>query len=120
MPDAAASKGDPTVSQRITAQIAELNDWRGKMLADLRALILAAGPDITEESLLLHHEGDGAPRVVIVDDQCASRRTDGEVYRVATNHTPTKQYEYESQPSRLVRTLCSRHGASQSLLPKDI
>ena len=49
MPDSAASKGGPTASQRITAQIAELNDWRGKMLADLRILILAADPDITEE-----------------------------------------------------------------------
>ena len=49
MPDSAASKGGPTASQRITAQIAELNDWRGKMLADLRTLILAADPDITEE-----------------------------------------------------------------------
>ena len=42
MPDSAAFKGGPTASQRITAQIAELNDWRGKMLADLRTLILAA------------------------------------------------------------------------------
>jgi hypothetical protein len=49
MPDSAASKGGPTASQRITAQIAELKDWRGKMLADLRALILAADPDIMEE-----------------------------------------------------------------------
>ena len=49
MLDSAASKGGPTASQRITAQIAELNDWRGKMLADLRTLILAADPDITEE-----------------------------------------------------------------------
>jgi len=44
MPDFAASKRGPTASQRITAQIAELNDWRGKMLADLRTLILAADP----------------------------------------------------------------------------
>jgi hypothetical protein len=49
MPDSAASKGGPTASQRITAQIAELNDWRGKMLADLRTLILAVDPDIPEE-----------------------------------------------------------------------
>ena len=49
MPDSAASKGGPTASQRITAQIAELNDWRGKMLADLRTLILAADSDIAEE-----------------------------------------------------------------------
>ena len=49
MPDSAAFKGGPTASQRITAQIAELNDWRGKMLADLRTLILAADSDITEE-----------------------------------------------------------------------
>jgi hypothetical protein len=37
------------VSQLITNQIAELTDWRGKMLARLRKLILEAAPDITEE-----------------------------------------------------------------------
>ena len=36
-------------SQLITKQIAELDDWRGKMLARLRELILEATPDITEE-----------------------------------------------------------------------
>src|SRR3990172_1232593 len=38
-----------TPSQLITNQIAELADWRGKMLARLRKLILEATPDITEE-----------------------------------------------------------------------
>ena len=38
-----------TPSQLITNQIAELADWRGKMLARLRKLILKAAPDITEE-----------------------------------------------------------------------
>ncbi len=38
-----------TPSQLITKQIAELADWRGKMLARLRELILEAAPDITEE-----------------------------------------------------------------------
>jgi hypothetical protein len=33
----------------ITARIAELKDWRGQLLAKLRALILAADPDIVEE-----------------------------------------------------------------------
>lgn len=46
-------KSDPkdtaTASQLITKQIAELSDWRGKMLAKLRKLILEADPDITEE-----------------------------------------------------------------------
>ena len=36
-------------SQLITNQIAELGDWRGRMLARLRKLILEAVPDITEE-----------------------------------------------------------------------
>jgi len=43
------SKGDPTASQLITNQIAELGDWRGTMLAQLRKLILEAVPEITEE-----------------------------------------------------------------------
>ena len=36
-------------SQHISRQIAELPDWRGKMLARLRRLILEASPGITEE-----------------------------------------------------------------------
>ena len=45
----ADSKDGMTPSQLITNQIAELADWRGKMLARLRKLILEAAPDITEE-----------------------------------------------------------------------
>jgi hypothetical protein len=42
-------KDGMTASQLITNQIAELADWRGKLLARLRKLILEAAPDITEE-----------------------------------------------------------------------
>src|SRR3970282_283428 len=45
----ADSDEGPTPSQLITNQIAELADWRGKMLAQLRQLIHEADPDITEE-----------------------------------------------------------------------
>ena len=45
----ANSQDGLTPSQLITNQIAELDDWRGKMLARLRKLILEAAPDITEE-----------------------------------------------------------------------
>ena len=38
-----------TPSQRIDARIAELGDWRGKMLARLRALVKQADPEIVEE-----------------------------------------------------------------------
>jgi hypothetical protein len=38
-----------TPSQHITAYIASLADWRGPMLARLRARILEAAPEITEE-----------------------------------------------------------------------
>jgi hypothetical protein len=44
------SKGsDAKASQLITNMIAELGDWRGKRLAQLRKLILEAAPEITEE-----------------------------------------------------------------------
>lgn len=43
------SRDGLSASQLITNQIAELGDWRGKMLARLRKMILAAAPDITEE-----------------------------------------------------------------------
>ena len=36
-------------SEQITAYIASLTDWRGKMLADLRKLILESVPDLEEE-----------------------------------------------------------------------
>ena len=45
----ADSKDGMAPSQLITNQIAELADWRGKMLARLRKLILEAAPDIAEE-----------------------------------------------------------------------
>jgi hypothetical protein len=40
-------ESDP--SQLITNQIAGLDDWRGRLLAGLRQLILAAAPELTEE-----------------------------------------------------------------------
>ena len=45
----ADSKDDLTPAQLITNQIAELADWRGKLLARLRKLILETAPGITEE-----------------------------------------------------------------------
>ena len=45
----AASNDGLTPSQLITDHIAELADWRGKSLARLRKLILAADPAIVEE-----------------------------------------------------------------------
>src|SRR5262245_52161281 len=41
--------GGSSASQRITDLIAELGDWRGKVLARLREVILDAAPDLTEE-----------------------------------------------------------------------
>jgi hypothetical protein len=43
------TKVDLTPSQRITNQIAESGAWRGKLLAQLRQVILAAAPGIAEE-----------------------------------------------------------------------
>jgi hypothetical protein len=40
---------DPAAPQKITARIAELADWRGEMLAHLRALIHQALPDVVED-----------------------------------------------------------------------
>jgi hypothetical protein len=42
-------KDGMTPSELITNQIASLPDWRGALLARLRALILDAAPGITEE-----------------------------------------------------------------------
>jgi hypothetical protein len=43
------SSDNLNASQQITNQIAELTDWRGKLLARLRKVILAAAPGITED-----------------------------------------------------------------------
>jgi hypothetical protein len=45
----ASSKATPNASQLITKQIADLGDWRGRMLTQLRRAILGAAPGITEE-----------------------------------------------------------------------
>jgi hypothetical protein len=43
------SQASTSPSQLIDGRIAELGDWRGKMLARVRALIKEADPDVTEE-----------------------------------------------------------------------
>jgi hypothetical protein len=42
-------KGDESPSALIDARIEELGDWRGEMLARIRALIKQADPDVVEE-----------------------------------------------------------------------
>ena len=42
-------KDDRPSSELITQQIEELGDWRGKLLAQLRKLILDAAPEVSEE-----------------------------------------------------------------------
>ena len=44
-----ATTGDHGPTQLIDARIAELGDWRGQTLAQLRALIREADPDVVEE-----------------------------------------------------------------------
>ena len=44
-----AADADVPASELITRRIAELGDWRGAMLARVRALILGAAPDVVEE-----------------------------------------------------------------------
>ncbi len=42
------AKGDASPSRLIDARIRELDDWRGAMLARVRALIKAADPEVVE------------------------------------------------------------------------
>ncbi|MCA3191964.1 MULTISPECIES: DUF1801 domain-containing protein [unclassified Cupriavidus] len=46
-------KGEPQAgipaAELIDARIAELGDWRGEMLAQLRAIVLEADPEVVEE-----------------------------------------------------------------------
>ena len=48
MKKAATTTGE-SPSRLIDARIAELDDWRGEMLARLRALIKQADPEVVEE-----------------------------------------------------------------------
>jgi len=43
-----SQKGE-SPSQLIDARIKELDDWRGKMLSRLRAIVKKADPDVVEE-----------------------------------------------------------------------
>ena len=42
-------KAETAASKQITKMISELGDWRGKLIAHLRKVVLAAAPGITEE-----------------------------------------------------------------------
>jgi hypothetical protein len=44
-----APQAPGSASESIDARIAELDDWRGEMLARLRALVKQADPDVVEE-----------------------------------------------------------------------
>lgn len=46
---AAATPKSKTPSQLIDGRIKELEDWRGQMLGEVRAIIKAADPDVVEE-----------------------------------------------------------------------
>jgi hypothetical protein len=49
-PKAAATSSDPmTASRRIDKAIADLGDWRGERLAEIRALIHEVDPEVVEE-----------------------------------------------------------------------
>ena len=43
------SKGSTSPSELIDGRIAELDDWRGELLARLRGLVKEADPDVVEE-----------------------------------------------------------------------
>jgi hypothetical protein len=44
-----SSKGEDSPSRLIDARIRKLDDWRGEMLAQVRAIIRQADPDVIEE-----------------------------------------------------------------------
>jgi hypothetical protein len=44
-----ACMAEKTAAELIVGRIEELGDWRGKLLADIRAAVKAAAPDVVEE-----------------------------------------------------------------------
>ena len=59
-----------SAAQRITARIRELDDWRGEMLARVRALILEADRDVVDRRLAARwrHLDPRPPLTLVVDD----------------------------------------------------
>jgi hypothetical protein len=49
VPNKDASQSSDSPSELIDQRIAELDDWRGEMLARVRALVKEADPDVVEE-----------------------------------------------------------------------
>jgi hypothetical protein len=56
-----SQKNDGAVSRLIDARIKELGDWRGATLAQVRAAILAADPEIVEEFKWAKATSPGTP-----------------------------------------------------------
>jgi hypothetical protein len=52
---------DPDAAQRIDERIDELGDWRGEMLARVRALVKQADPEIVEEWKWAKASSPGVP-----------------------------------------------------------
>ena len=49
MTSSKVAETEMTASQKIDEKIAELDDWRGEMLAQIRAIIRQADPEVTED-----------------------------------------------------------------------
>ena len=69
-------------SKAIDARIAELDDWRGEALAQARALILEAAPDVVEEWKWVKATSPGVPVWSLEGGICT-----GEVYKAAVKLT---------------------------------
>jgi hypothetical protein len=50
-----------TASEQIDQRIRDLDDWRGEMLARLRALVKQADPDVVEEWKWVKQKSGGTP-----------------------------------------------------------
>src|ERR671924_2302972 len=60
MKTSGGSQGE-SASERISARIAELGDWRGKTLSRMRKLIKEADPDVVEECKWVKPTKPGTP-----------------------------------------------------------
>ena len=56
-----AAKAEGSASRQIDARIKELNDWRGDLLARVRALIKQADPEVVEEWKWVKPTNPGTP-----------------------------------------------------------
>lgn len=91
----------PTASEQITERICGLTDWRGPLLARLRALILDAAPDLTEACLSTTSRSSSSRKSNTIPFRAASSRTASIILRKASRQVSARRSGLPSYPKKV-------------------